>query len=60
MSDDLDDRGAQDRARVAIGEEHEVAYWTDKFGVSREKLAEAVGVVGNSAQAVGDYLAENQ
>jgi hypothetical protein len=59
MSDDLNTMGAQDRARVSIGEDHEIAYWTAKFGVSREKLAEAVDAVGNSASAVGDYLAEN-
>ena len=59
MSDDLTDRGAQDRARVSIGEDHEVAYWTEKFGVSREKLTEAVDAVGNGARAVADYLAEN-
>ena len=60
MSDDLNDRGAQDRARVSIGEDHELAYWSEKFGVSREKLTEAVGAVGNSARAVGDYLAEDK
>jgi len=60
MSDDLNNRGAQDRARVSMVEDHEVEYWTEKFGVSREKLTEAVSAVGNSARAVGDYLAENE
>lgn len=32
-----------------MGEDYEVAYWTDKFGVSRERLQTAVDAVGNSA-----------
>ncbi len=56
MADDKTDRGPQDRSRIALGEDYEVAYWTRKFGVGRETLAEAVAAVGNSAQAVADYL----
>jgi hypothetical protein len=40
--------GAQDRSRIAMGEDYEVAYWVQKFGVSSEKLIEAVEQVGNS------------
>jgi hypothetical protein len=57
MSDDLKNRGAQDRARIAMGEEHEVKYWTEALGVSREKLQAAVDKVGNSAAAVRKELA---
>jgi hypothetical protein len=39
-----------------MGEDHEISYWTKKFRVSRDQLAEAVGAVGNSAQAVADFL----
>ena len=56
MADDLTNRGPQDRSRVAMGEEHEVRYWTERFGVSREKLQEAVDAVGNSAEAVEQRL----
>ncbi|QJU57404.1 DUF3606 domain-containing protein [Sphingomonas sp. AP4-R1] len=56
MADNLKNRGAQDRSRIAMGEEHEVAYWTKKFRVSRERLAEAVDAAGSSAQAVADFL----
>ena len=52
MADDLKNRGAQDRARISMTEEHEVRYWTHALGVSREQLAAAVAKVGNSAQAV--------
>ena len=52
MPDDLTNRGAQDRSRISITEEHEVQYWTKSLGVSREELERAVRSVGNSADAV--------
>ncbi len=56
MADNLQDRGAQDRARVNVNEPHEVRYWTEKFGVSEEDPIQAVGVVGVNAEAVQRYL----
>lgn len=56
MSDDKNDRGPQDASRVAMGEEYEVAYWTKRFGVSRERLQQAVDAAGNGADAVEQYL----
>ena len=56
MADDRTNAGTQDRARIAMGEDYEVAYWTKKFGVSRDVLADAVASVGTSAQAVADFL----
>lgn len=56
MADNLQDRGAQDRARVNVNEPHEVRYWTEKFGVSEEDLIQAVTVVGVSADEVERYL----
>ncbi len=56
MADDKTLRGPQDRSRIALGEDYEVDYWTGKFGVSRERLQQAVDEVGNSAAAVEQYL----
>lgn len=56
MADDLSNRGAQDRSRISMGEEHEVAYWTKTLGVSREELQRVVDNVGNSAAAVRKEL----
>jgi hypothetical protein len=56
MADDLKNRGAQDRARVNIHEDHEVAYWTKKWGISKEQLAAAVKKAGVSADAVAKEL----
>ncbi|TKD51433.1 DUF3606 domain-containing protein [Sphingomonas baiyangensis] len=56
MSDDTSLRAPQDASRIAMGEDYEVRYWTNKFGVSRERLQEAVDAAGNSAAAVEAYL----
>ena len=60
MSDDLNNRGAQDRARVSTSENWEVDYWTNKFNCSEEELKEAVAQVGNSAEAVEEYFNQKQ
>lgn len=52
MADDKTLRSPQDRSRIALGEDYEVRYWTEKFGVSKDRLAEAVKAVGNSVDAV--------
>ncbi len=56
MADDKTLKSAQDRSRIALGEDYEVAYWTKKFGVSREKLQEAVDAAGNTVTAVEKHL----
>ena len=56
MADDKTLRGPQDRSRIAMGEDYEVQYWTERFGVDRERLQQAVDAVGNSADAVEEHL----
>ena len=51
MADDLKDRGAQDRSRINVNEDHEVRYWTQKWGVSKEQLTAAVQKVGVSTRS---------
>jgi len=43
---------AQDRARVAGGQDHEVRYEANKEGVSRGEVKEAIKDVGNSRKKV--------
>jgi hypothetical protein len=52
MSDDLKNRGEQDRAHISLSEEHEVRYWTKALGVTKEELTAVVYKVGNSVEAV--------
>jgi hypothetical protein len=56
MADNKTLRGPQDSSRIAMGEDYEVEYWTEKFGVSRDALQKAVDAVGNSADAVERHL----
>ena len=56
MSDDLQNRGQQDRSRISLQEEHEVRYWTEALGVSKDELERVVKEVGPSASAVREKL----
>lgn len=56
MSDDTSLRGPQDASRISLGEDYEVRYWTQKWGITRDKLEEAVQQVGSSVSAVAIYL----
>ncbi|CAB3671632.1 MULTISPECIES: DUF3606 domain-containing protein [Achromobacter] len=56
MSDDLKNRGPQDRARINVNEAHELRYWTKELGVTEAQLREAVKAVGVSAAAVREHL----
>ena len=46
MSDDMTNRGPQDRARINVNEAHELRYWTKELGVTEAQLKEAVNAVG--------------
>lgn len=52
MADDKNNRGPQDRSRINLNEDYEVRYWTDKLGVSKPQLEDAVHKVGFAAEAV--------
>ncbi|MGF6275886.1 hypothetical protein ABIB38_004292 [Massilia sp. UYP11] len=56
MSDDLNNRGQQDRIRINVNEEHEVRYWTQELGVTREELEQAVKTVGVMVDDVRKHL----
>ncbi|MCW0199842.1 DUF3606 domain-containing protein [Sphingopyxis sp.] len=56
MADDKNEVGAADRSRISLGEDYEVRDWIASLGVSEQELREAVGAVGNSADAVRAYL----
>lgn len=42
--------------RVNVSEEEDIRYWTERFGVSEEKLKEAVRQAGFFPSDVADYL----
>jgi hypothetical protein len=51
MSDDLSKKGVQDRVRINMNEPHEVSYWTEKFGVTKEELQKAIERTGTNSVA---------
>ena len=56
MADDKMNTAPQDAESISLTEEYEIAYWRKRFGVSDDRLAEAVHCVGLSAAAVETYL----
>ncbi|WP_447650952.1 DUF3606 domain-containing protein [Pseudomonas abietaniphila] len=56
MSDNLKNRGPQDRARVNTSEAWELSYWTKEFGVTEEQLKAAVKAVGPMVTDVRKHL----
>ena len=56
MADDKSKTRPQDASRVNVHERYEVEYWSQHFGVTPERLKEAVEKVGTSAKAVETAL----
>lgn len=56
MSDDLNQRGPQDRSRINVNEPHELRYWTKELGVTEEQLRAAVQAVGVSATSIREHV----
>lgn len=52
MTDDKSRPGGQDRTRISLSEAYEVRDWSEKFGVSEDRLRAAVAKVGNMADDV--------
>ncbi|WP_298399570.1 DUF3606 domain-containing protein [Sphingobium sp.] len=46
----------QDAGNVMLNSEAAILYWTDRFGIDRDALEEAVDIVGDSVAAVAAYL----
>lgn len=44
--DDKSKKGPRDAARVDLSEDYEVRYWTERFAISKDKLAQIVEKVG--------------
>ena len=57
MSDDTT-KTAQDRKLISLKEDYEVRDWSKSFGCTPDQLRSAVKAVGNSADAVRQYLAK--
>lgn len=56
MADDLKQTGARDDTRINVDQDHELTYWSQKLGVSRDQLREAVAKVGPMVKSVQQHL----
>ena len=56
MADDKTKTRPQDASRINVHEEYELEYWSKHFGVTPERLKEAVEKAGTSAKAVETEL----
>jgi Protein of unknown function (DUF3606) len=56
MADDLKRGGKGDDVRINIEQDHELRYWSEKFGVSREELQSAVAKAGPLVRNVREHL----
>ena len=56
MSDDPNKTRPQDAQRINMNQDHEVRYWTEKLGVSRDHLQQAVDRAGPMADDVAKEL----
>jgi hypothetical protein len=56
MSDNTQKPGGRDRKRINVNQDYELRDWSDKFGVTKERLKEAVQAVGDEADRVEQYL----
>ena len=54
MSDDTNNRGGQDRSRVAGEQEYEVRYFADKHGISVEQAQRLIDEHGNSREKLDE------
>jgi len=52
MPDNKLNRGAQDRRRINVGEDYELRYWSQKLGITPDRLKELVEQVGDSVSAI--------
>ena len=56
MADDRKQTGRQDDERINPDQDHELKYWAEKFGVSRDELRKAVQAAGPMVKDVQRHI----
>jgi hypothetical protein len=57
MTDDLSNRGGQDRSRVAADQPHEVRYFAQKHGLTDQQVLDLIKQHGNDRSTLEDAVA---
>ena len=60
MSDDKSKSGSQDRQRINIHQDYELRDWAQSLHTTPERVKEAVQAVGDRADKVREYLAQDK
>ncbi len=56
--ENLEDKERREMNRVSLKEDWEISWWTQRFGVSKEQLEEAVRKVGDSVEKIREYFSQ--
>ncbi|WP_333878727.1 DUF3606 domain-containing protein [Methylobacter sp.] len=56
MSDNLKIRQPEDLKQINVHEDWELQYWSNKFGITKDQLRQAVQKVGTYVDDVKNYL----
>ena len=56
MADDLKQTGRADDQRINVEQDHELNYWSNELGVSRDELRRAVQQAGSMVKDVRRHL----
>jgi hypothetical protein len=56
MADDKKAPAPADLSRIALDDEVSVRYWTQKLGVPRKQLEDAVAAVGDNADTIEEHF----
>lgn len=56
MAEALSKQGGSERVRIDVNQEYEVRHWAETFGVSYDRVMEAVRAVGDDPHKVLRYL----
>jgi hypothetical protein len=59
MADDKTKTGKIDRDRINVNEDYELRYWSEKFGVTPERLKAAVKTSGPTVQDIAALLGKS-
>lgn len=56
MADDPKKTGKHDDERIHVAQDHELSYWSVRFGISRDDLRKAVEAAGPMVKDVQRHL----
>ncbi|MGU3668746.1 DUF3606 domain-containing protein [Methylobacterium sp. A49B] len=58
MTDNLRRREPEDKFKINVHEDWELEYWARRFGVTKERIKEAVRQVGVQTKDVAEFLGQ--